>query len=166
MSTPQPTNPFERFLQTMEKFPPSPGLVFHGLPAGATASAAGTLRGIVATSRNPRVATENFTTPVVACIVTRTGRDIGPLSAHPAEEETVLLPGIVLLPVMSGRHDALGIDFVVWEELNLDAEAVDADRDAASAALQLEITERLTAAWNAEPITIGSPGKFTAPLPF
>jgi hypothetical protein len=121
--------------------------------------------GIVATSRNPRIATENFTTAHIACIVTLTGRDIGPLSAHPAEEETVLLPGIVLLPIMSVRHETLGMNVLVFEELNPDADATDVDREAASTRLRNDIEALLEKAWNSAPIEITSPGKFSAPLP-
>lgn len=51
----------------------------------------------------------------VACIVSRTGRLLAPFSAYPGEEEIVLLPGIVLLPVLSYRSDTAGVDVVVLE---------------------------------------------------
>ncbi|WP_295826671.1 hypothetical protein [uncultured Microbacterium sp.] len=55
--------------------------------------------GVTATSKDPRIATENFSTPAVAAIVSRTGRDLGQFSAHPAEQKIVLPPAVVLLEV-------------------------------------------------------------------
>ncbi|WP_166784038.1 hypothetical protein [Cryobacterium suzukii] len=165
MSNSENVNPFERFLRTMEKLPMSPGLVFHGLPSGGASLTGNILLGVVAASRNPRVATENFTTPAVACVVSRTGRLLAPFSAFPAEEEIVLLPGIVLLPVLSYRSDAAGVDVVVLEELDLEAPVVDSDREAASAVLRRDVDVVLAAAWNAAPVVVNTPGKFVVPLP-
>ena len=166
MSATEQANQFERFLQTMEKLPPTPGLVFHGLPADGVQASSGVLRNIVATSRNPRVATENFTTPGLACIATLTGRNIGFFSAHPAEEEAVVLPAIALVCVSAGRDEVLGVDVVVYEEIDLEAVPSDEDRAAAYERLMDEVQERLGAAWHGAPVAVTSPGKYTSRLPF
>ncbi len=87
------------FLRALERLPAYTGVVFHGLPAIPRLAPARWTRGVTATSKDPRIATENFSTPAVAAIVSRTGRDIGQFSAHPAEQEIVLPPEVVLLEV-------------------------------------------------------------------
>ncbi len=87
------------FLRALERLPTHTGIVFHGLPSIPRLSPARWTRGVTATSKDPRIATENFSTAAVAAIVSRTGRDIGQFSAHPAEQEIVLPPEAVLLEV-------------------------------------------------------------------
>ena len=87
------------FLRALERLPPYSGIVFHGLPSIPRLAPARWTRGVTATSTDPRIATENFSTPVVAAIVSRTGREIAAFSAHPAEQEVVLPPEVVLLEV-------------------------------------------------------------------
>lgn len=166
MNAPDLAMQLERFLTVLEKLPPSPGLVFHGLPAHGLSATSAVLKDVVASSCNPRIATENFTTAGLACIVTLTGRNIAFLSDYPEEEETLLLPGVVLVCVAVGRHEKLDIELVVFEELDLEAAPVEEGRDAASARLRGEINDYLAASWNTEAITVNSPGKFTSPLPF
>ncbi|WP_144784100.1 hypothetical protein [Microbacterium sp. BH-3-3-3] len=88
-----------RFLRALERLPRYSGIVFHGLPSIPRLASARWTRGVTATSADPRIATENFSTPVVAAIVSRTGRDITAFSANPAEQEIVLPPEVVLLEV-------------------------------------------------------------------
>lgn len=88
-----------RFLQALERLPKYTGIVFHGLPSIPRPAPARWTRGVTATRRDPRIATENFSTPAIAAIVTRTERDIEPFSTHPSEQEIVLSPEVVLLEV-------------------------------------------------------------------
>ncbi|WP_394684984.1 hypothetical protein [uncultured Microbacterium sp.] len=87
------------FLRALERLPAYTGVVFHGLASIPRLAPARWTRGVTATSKDPRIATENFSTPAVAAIVSRTGRDLGQFSAHPAEQEIVLPPEVVLLEV-------------------------------------------------------------------
>ncbi len=73
-----------RFLRALERLPTYTGIVFHGLHTIPRLAPARWTRGVTATSKDPRIATENFSTPAVAAIVSRTGRDIAAFSAHPA----------------------------------------------------------------------------------
>lgn len=47
----------------------------------------------IPTTRDVRVATENFRALGVHLILSSGGRDIGPLSAHPSDQEVMLLSG-------------------------------------------------------------------------
>lgn len=87
-------------LAALEKLPPYRGLTFRGLPAGVEPPEGTVVTHLLtATSRDPRVATENFAHPAVAAILSHLGRDVGPLSADPSAAEVVLLPGSMLHPV-------------------------------------------------------------------
>jgi hypothetical protein len=52
----------------------------------------------IPTSRSARVATENFAAQGAHLFVTLTGRDISLFSAHPDEQEIVILPGTRYVP--------------------------------------------------------------------
>jgi hypothetical protein len=87
------------FLRALERLPPYTGIVYHGLPAVPALARARWTRGVVATSRDPRIATENFTAPVIAAIVSRSGRDIAAFSSHPQEHEVVIPPEVPIQEV-------------------------------------------------------------------
>ena len=53
-------------LETLAKLPPFTGIVFHGVPGIPELSTARWTRGVTATSRDPRIATENFRTTAIA----------------------------------------------------------------------------------------------------
>ncbi|WP_045258061.1 hypothetical protein [Microbacterium hydrocarbonoxydans] len=54
-------------------------------------------------SRDLRVATENLRAVGVHMFITSNSRDISALSAHPTDQEVVLLPGARLIPASSMR---------------------------------------------------------------
>jgi len=146
----------ERFLSILTRVPPLPGLVFHGLSELPPATAAPIeLRGPLATSRNPAVATENWTSPAIAAIDTATGRDLVPFSGHPEEQETVLLPDTVLVEV---ARLSLAVDVVVYRE-HTGAELDQPD------ALVADVVEAIGAASAADAVVVHSPGKYAGPLP-
>jgi hypothetical protein len=58
---------------------------------------------LISLSRDLRVATENFRAGGVHMFITSNSRDLSALSAHPAEQEVVLLPGARLIPASSMR---------------------------------------------------------------
>lgn len=73
---------------------------------------------LVSTSRDPRVATENFTTDAVYAVLSSTGRSIEPFSAARHEREVVLLPGTVLTLVEELDPAAEGepeVDLAAWQ---------------------------------------------------
>src|SRR5690606_24607890 len=92
----------DELLAALEKLPAASGVTYRGLSADAAAPASTFVtHEFTATSRDPRVATENFTASAVVAIAGRTGRDIAFLAHNPAEAEVVFLPGTILRPVSS-----------------------------------------------------------------
>lgn len=105
----------EAFLATVEKLPTHLGLVFRGCGARSHERWPGralVTEGLVSTSRDPRVATENFTTEAVYAILSRNGRQIEHFSAARHEQEVLLLPGTVLTLVTRVRVGDLGVTVV------------------------------------------------------
>ena len=153
-----------RLLQALAKLPARPGLVFRGRPEGV-ARLEGTVvtDGLVATSRDIRIATENFTIGGVYAIATRTARDVAPLSADPAAAEQVLLPGAALTPLVTGRVPP-GIEVELLEELALDGAAAEPLPWSSLDALGQDVAERVAAAFAAEAVEIRTPGKSVGTL--
>lgn len=146
----------------LAKLPPVTTLAYHGLTAPSELTGVQTLAGLLPTSSDPRIATENFTTGGVAVIVTATGRAIGLLSAHPQEHEIVLLPGTLLAPIITTTLPRSGVAVLVAEEIP--ASTVDLGLAAGVDALLVEIDDRIVFAQQAEPVAIPSPGKFVDQL--
>ncbi|SMG48005.1 hypothetical protein [Agreia pratensis] len=90
---------FEQFMEIVRSLPRVQDLVFRGHPALAAAVAPFVTNGLLPASQNPRVASENFTSPVLLCIVSANGRVLGPLSREAGDEEVVILPGLLLCPL-------------------------------------------------------------------
>lgn len=151
------------FLRALEKLPPVTDIVFHGLPAVPDLRSPRWTRGLTATSRDVRVATENFTSPVIAAIVSRSGRDLLFFSAHPAEREVVLPPEVVLQTVAVDAADD-GTPLVIIEQLG-EADPK-AGLPATLPALIDEAKARIAAAVASPTVEVVSPGKFTEPLYF
>lgn len=158
-----PAEAATRFLQALEKLPTHTGIVFHGLPSVPQLAPARWTRGVTATSKDPRIATENFSTPAIAAIVSRTGRDFAAFSAHPAEREVVLPPEVVLLEVAHTRLPD-GRPVVIVEQL---AEPDPrADLPPTLDALVAAVHELLQLAQAGEPSAITTPGKSVEPFFF
>lgn len=117
------TPDLETLLSTLESLPPHEGVVFRGCEARSHERWPGrahVTEELLATSRDPRVATENFTTDAVYAILSRTGRAIEQFSAAREEREVVFLPGTVLTLVTRVRVKDLGVTIV--EEFDPHAE--------------------------------------------
>ncbi len=153
-----------RALQALEKLPPLPGLVFRGRPEGLSPLPGTTATvGLVATSRDVRIATENFATPGLYAIATRTARDVSPFAEDPAQAEQVLLPGVLLKPLVVGRL-APGIEVEVLEELATDPARVREVPWPSLDALLGDIADRVAAAYAAPAQVITAPGRFVGPV--
>ncbi|MGH3367810.1 MAG: hypothetical protein ACRDOY_11460, partial [Nocardioidaceae bacterium] len=104
------------FLATLEKLPPFRGVTFRGCAADAAFVRPGqsvVTQGVVATSRNLDVATENRTASALYAVLSQTGRDISPFSARRDELEVVLLPGTLLYLAETRRISGLDVRLVV-----------------------------------------------------
>ncbi len=151
-------------LAALEKLPATAAVSYRGLP-GDAAAPAGTFvtEGFTATSRDPRIATENFAAGSIVAIAGRTGRDISFMAKNPDESEIVLLPGAILRPVQITHAD--GITVHVIEELLTDetAQPDPALPQTPDALLEL-VTDAVATARTASPAAITTPGKFSGSL--
>lgn len=150
----------DRFLEAIGKLPPTPGIVWRG--SSSAPSEPLTLQAPTASSFDIRVATENFATPYVLAIANKTGRSIGPLSAHPAEQEVVMLPGITLVKVLSFTHELSGISVSLFEEL-VDSPQFPEMLPANTADFVAVAQASLTESFEGSSVAITSLGKYTAP---
>ncbi|WP_026877504.1 hypothetical protein [Jiangella gansuensis] len=159
-------SPLAGLLTALEKLPPAPGLTYRGLAAGA-APPDGTLvtQGLTATSRDPRVATENFTAAGVLAVAGHHGRDLGFFAQNPAEAEVVFLPGTVFRPVRAVTLDD-GQPVVFVEELRPDAAepAPPAGLPASTDELVSRVRDEVDAAQRRPAVTVTNPGKFAGDL--
>jgi hypothetical protein len=150
-------------LSALDKLPPFRGLSYRGYAGRqGTAHQRAIPSGIlVATSRDPRVATENFSTDGVYAVIGRRGRDISQVSQHPLEQEVVFRPGSIFLPIE--RFDVDGLEVAIVEEL-------DPDNDPAATPLftldelKDQMREAIREARSRPAVEVTTPGKFAGPL--
>lgn len=150
-------------LRALQKMPVYEGISFRGGTVEDTfGRQAGTVvtRGLTATSRNARIATENFTTPAVYAVLGNRGRALEGVSQHPDEEEVVFLPGTLFRPVKQVRHDALLVTVVEQLDLERTPEDPKADLDAVLASIASTVRHDLALGQ----IEISSPGKFAGDI--
>ncbi|GGH47467.1 hypothetical protein [Microbacterium album] len=95
-----------RFVEAVSRLPVYRGLSWRAADFALTTPL--TTEMPIPTSRDVRVATENFRVAGAHLFVTTGAREIGPLAANPAEQEVVLLPGARLVPV-SALHEVEGV---------------------------------------------------------
>lgn len=157
------TPDLEAFLATLEQLPPHEGIVFRGCEARSHERWEGRAHvtdSLLSTSRDPRVATENFSTEAVYAILSRAGRGIEQFSAARHEHEVVFLPGTILTLVTRVRFKDLGVTIV--EEF---VPAPDADPQPVDlAAVEEEIGRSLLQAELREPVPASIPGKFAGDI--
>ncbi len=156
-----PTDQGAWTLEELEKLPGFRGLTFRGVPLEAKLEA-GTLETTVptVTSRDPRIATENFTHPRVLAIATRTGRAVGN-----AEHEIVLAAGSALMPVAEIRIKEAELVVRLVEEL--DRTGGTPDTTGLPPTLEeffSEVSMRVLQAYRRDEIPVASPGKFSGDL--
>ncbi len=151
----------EALLGALGKLPAWRGVSYRGQAEGSVFGRDGNAlvtRVLTATSRDVRIATENFTSGGLNVVLGRTGRPIETLSSKPHEQEVVFLPGTLFLAVDRFRVGDLPITVV--EQLNPELGQLD------DALASLDDIRRLTAArvlagQQGEPATISTPGKFS-----
>jgi hypothetical protein len=153
----------DALLSALDKLPPYQGLSYRGyaVPDGRLRPRTVTSGVLVPTSRDPRVATDNFSTTGVYVVISSRGRDIASISQHPQEQEVVFRPGSLFLPIES--FDVGGLEVTVVEEID---PGRDRDEQPAFTLEQLEdqmraAIEDARARTTVEDVT---PGKFVGPL--
>jgi hypothetical protein len=115
-----PAERLDALLSALDKLPPYRGLSYRGYAGrqGEDFRRPQASAVLVATSRDPRVATENFSTDGVYAVIGSRGRDIASLSSHPREQEIVFRPGSVFLPIE--RFDVDDLEVAIVEEIDPD----------------------------------------------
>lgn len=150
-------------LATLEQLPPHEGVVFRGCEARSHERWQGrahVTETLLSTSRDPRVATDNFSTEAVYAILSRAGRAIEQFSAARHEREVVFLPGTIFTLVTRVRVKDLAVTVV--EEFVPDAAAEPPVIDFAVA--QEEIGRAILEAELRDPVPPSIPGKFVGDI--
>lgn len=149
------------FLATLDQLPPHEGVVFRGCGARSHERWPGrahVTESLLSTSRDPRVATENFSTEAVYAILSRAGRGIEQFSAARHEHEVVFLPGTIFTLVTRVRVKDLGVTIV--EEVVPEAEPPPVDL----VAFQEEIGRAILEAELRDPVPQPIAGKFAGDI--
>ncbi len=149
-------------VRTLEKLPPHEDVVFRGWnDTDVWGSGAGSFvtSGLTATSRDPRVASENFTTTGLYAISSRTGRAIEQFSARREEREVVLLPATVL--VWGGRVTVGDVVVTLIDEVVL-SEATAGGMPTAE--LERRVAGRVRSALERADVVVGQRGRFVGPF--
>jgi hypothetical protein len=115
-----PAEQLDALLSALDKLPPYRGLSYRGyaVPDGRLRPRTVMSGVLVPTSRDPRVATDNFSTTGVYAVIGSRGRDIAPISQRPQEQEVVFRPGSLFLPIES--FDVGGLEVAIVEEIDPD----------------------------------------------
>lgn len=159
-----------QMLATLAKLPYTTGLTFRGMPADAEPIYGTTITSLVtATSKDPRVASDNFAVDRMYAIVARKARDVAPFAEHPDEGELVLLPGTVLVPVGQIRVDGMGATVQIVEEVDPGAgrQGLSAGTSALPETVDDlidKVVRTVIKARRAEPVELTSPGKFSGAI--
>lgn len=155
----------EALLGALGKLPPHRGVSYRGQAAGAsfgrTQGNVVVTRLLTASSRDVRVATENFRAAGRFVILGRTGRVIEHLSRHPEEREVVFLPSSMFMVVKQALLGGMPVTIV--EQLNPERGTPD-DPLATLDEVAALATRRVRAARSAPPVALTSPGKFTGDI--
>lgn len=162
-----------RMILALERLPRTRALTFRGLPDGEPAPSGLFVTSLLnATSRDPRVASENFAHPRLLAIAARSGRDISMFGADPAEAELVLLPGAMLLAIADVRVEEADLTVVLVEEVDLtvvlgEKGGLDGSSPAEPAgqlptleSFAAEVTAVVLSAYRRPALPLTSPGKF------
>lgn len=160
-----PDSAVERLLETLDGLPAYRGVTFRGWNGtDRWSSGAGSFvtTGLTPTSRDPRVASENFTSTGLYAVVCRTGRAIEQFSADRAAREVVLLPATILL---WGRQVRVGdVRVTLVEEVVLGEEQADEDGRWTPEEIERTVAARVLDAVGRPPVDVGQPGRFVGPF--
>jgi hypothetical protein len=156
----------EQFLGAIAKLPPAGGLTWRGLDSPAdTVPPVGVLTGVVSTSRDARVATENFTARTILVLLNRSGRDLSMLSANPAEAEVVQRPGSVWHRLPDLEIAGAPAPVVALEEFDVEGRAQPSDWPTTLPELTTRVSQLLSTAQQSDQVPITRPDVFVGPWP-
>jgi hypothetical protein len=147
----------KNFFDAMAKLPPAPQVVFHGVQENPGSF---TLQGVLSASPDPRVATDNFSTPWIVAVASRTGRSIRAASHYPWQHEWVLLPHSEFRMVEASVRTIAGFEVVLVNEFLTDpgftAEVLPSDPELLWPIVEKRIYNSLAA----PEVPLPVPGKF------
>jgi hypothetical protein len=154
----------DALLPALEKLPRYRGLSYRGyaVPDGCLRPRTVLSGVLVATSHDPRVATENFSATGLYAVIGRRGRDLSAVSEHGEEREVVFRPGSMFLPIK--RFDVDGLEVSVIEELDPDNGPEPAVPQFTLEQLEEQMRDAVREARERAAIEVTSPGKFVGPL--
>ncbi len=150
-------------LSALEKLPRYDGVSFRGDTADAVARPRQTIvsQGLVASSLDICVATENFTTNGLLAIIGNLGRAVHSVSAKPFEKEVVFLPGTMFMVLESWT--AFEIPVTLVEQLDPDRVPGTPPKTSLEEIRQLVVTH-VDKARRRAPVAGATPGKFQGGL--
>ncbi|MCC2318499.1 hypothetical protein [Cellulomonas chengniuliangii] len=156
-----------QFLDAIDKLPAFNGIGFRGLPAGEVEPPPlGVVTGVLAASRDARVASENFTAGRLMALLNRTGRDVSMFAERPADAEIVVRPGSVWHRLTEFEVSGIAAPVLVLEELDVAGTTpTPTEWGDTPAELTARVTRAVQQSLAAAPVKIGFPGKFVGPWP-
>jgi len=152
----------DRVLSQLQDVPPWSGVSYRGMPqhvSFGTEVRSAVSTGLIATSRDPRVATENFTSHGLFAIVGSHGRGIESISQFPHEKEVVFLPSTVFSFVATASYEEMPIVIVRQVDLGTEREEPVNPQD-----LGRRVGAAVRAAKEGAAVPITSPDKYVGDL--
>jgi hypothetical protein len=153
----------DTLLRALQKLPRHRGLSFRGMETSEPPLRTGELivsPSLVATSLDPRIATENFRSNRLLAVFGPDGRVLGPHSQHPHEHEVVFLPSSVFKVVETS--DVGGIPVTIIEQLDLESRGT--GPWAGLDKIRELIAAHVPRARQRSDVHVSSPGKFVGGL--
>ncbi|GIG23739.1 hypothetical protein Cch01nite_44630 [Cellulomonas chitinilytica] len=159
-------DPVSGFLDAIAKLPDFNGITFRGFdPSAEQPPVLGVVTAVLASSRDPRVASENFSGAPLLVLLNRTGRDISTFSAQPQDAEVVVRPGTTWRRLTEVDVPGVTPRLLVLEELDLSTTAPSpTEWGDTLAELTARVTRIVQQALTADPVSV-SVGKFVGPWP-
>jgi len=148
------------FLDALGKLPMSGGVGFRGVPVGRPEPPGLSIATMVmSTTRDPRLASENFRCGLLLVVLHRTGRDISMLSTSPDDGEVLIMPGSAWSVLC--RSQLADTPVVFLEEIVLSENAAQpAGWGHSIADLVGSVSERIATSWSDPPVSIETPGRY------
>jgi hypothetical protein len=151
-------------IRGLTKLPPYEAITFRGRSADARFGRPGEVvvtTGLTATSRDVRIATENFTAPALYAIAGISGRAIEQHSQFPDEREVVFLPSTMLRVAKVARLGDLPL--VIVEQLDPQRDPAVPKTDPLDE-WSRSIAARFLSARRRPPLDLPHPGKFVGDI--
>lgn len=149
------------FLGALDALAPAGGISYRGLTDDPSSiPVLGIMILVAASSRDPRVASENFTSKNLLVLLNRTGRDLSQLSQDASEREIVQRPSTLWHRLPDLSLPMLRQPLIVLEEVLPGSDEPPIGWPSSLVELKTIVSAEILAAQAAEPHTVRFPGKF------